>query len=74
MTWEITVGMFGIISAFIAVMSVVVKVNSTLSKLECAVLQLKEFMERQSSKNEHFYTELAEHEKRISNLEGGVRK
>lgn len=69
MTWEIAVGMFGIISAFIAVMNIVVKVNTTLSKLEVAVVQLKEFMERQSNKNAHFYTELAEHEKRISALE-----
>ena len=69
MTWEIAVGMFGIVSAFIAVMNVVVKINSTLSKLESAVLQLKETMERQSDKNAHFYTELSEHEKRISVLE-----
>ena len=69
MTWEIAVGIFGIISAFIAVMNVVVKVNSTLSRLESAVIQLKEFMERQSDKNAHFYTELSEHEKRISMLE-----
>ena len=69
MTWEIAVGMFGIISAFIAVMNVVVKVNSTLAKLENAVIQLKECMERQSDKNAHFYTELSEHEKRILVLE-----
>ena len=69
MTWEIAVGMFGIVSAFIAVMNVVVKINSTLSKLESAVLQLKETMERQSDKNAQFYTELSEHEKRISVLE-----
>ncbi|MGM9631987.1 MAG: hypothetical protein ACI3XL_02715 [Eubacteriales bacterium] len=70
MTWEIAVGMFGIISAFIAVMNVVVKVNSTLAKLESAVIQLKEFMEKQSEKNSRFYTELAEHSKRIAVLEG----
>lgn len=69
MTWEIAVGMFGIISAFIAVMNVVVKVNSTLSKLETAVIQLKETMEHQSDKNAHFYMELSEHEKRILVLE-----
>ena len=69
MTWEIAVGMFGIICAFIAVMNVVVKVNSTLSKLETAVIQLKETMEHQSDKNAHFYTELSEHEKRILVLE-----
>ena len=47
MTWEIAVGLFGIISAFIAVMNIVVKVNSTLSKLEATVKQLREYMERQ---------------------------
>ena len=66
---EIAVGVFGIISAFIAVMNVVVKINSTLAKLESAVIQLKETMENQSDKNNHFYTELAEHEKRILVLE-----
>lgn len=70
MTWEIAVGMFGIISAFIAVMNIVVKVNSTLSKLESTVKQLREYMERQSEKNAHFYSALAEYEKRISILEG----
>lgn len=69
MTWEIAVGMFGIISAFIAVMNVVIKVNSTLSRLEAAVLQLKETMERQAAKNAHFYEELNEHDKRILALE-----
>jgi hypothetical protein len=69
MTWEIAVGMFGIISAFIAVMNVVVKINTTLSKLEAAVIQLKECMEHQSDKNAHFYTELSEHEKRLVVLE-----
>ncbi len=72
MTWEIAVGVFGIISAFIAVMNVVVKINSTLSKLEAAVVQLKECMEHQSDKNAHFYTVLAEHEKKISALEREV--
>lgn len=69
MTWEIAVGLFGIISAFIAVMNVVVRVNSTLSKLETAVIRLKECMERQSDKNAHFYTELSDHERRIIMLE-----
>ena len=72
MTWEIAVGMFGILSAFIAVMNIVVKVNSTLSKLESTVKQLKDYMERQSEKNAHFYTALAEYEKRISVLENHI--
>ena len=69
MTWEIAVGVFGIISAFIAVMNIVVKINSTLSKLESAVKQLKDYMERQSDKNAHFYIALADLEKRVSFVE-----
>ena len=42
MTWEIAVGVFGIISAFIAVMNVVVKINSTLAKLESENASQKE--------------------------------
>ena len=72
MTWEIAVGLFGIISAFIAVMNIVVKVNSTLSKLEATVKQLREYMERQSDKNAHFYSALAEYEKRISVIESYI--
>ena len=74
MTWEIAVGMFGIISAFVAVMNIVVKANSTLSKLESAVKQLKDYMERQSEKNAHFYTALADYEKRISFIESYIEE
>lgn len=69
MTWEITVGLFTLISAFIAVMNIVVKVNRTLTALESAVKQLTEHMEKQSQKNNNFYRQLSDHETRISILE-----
>lgn len=69
MTWEIAAGMFAIFSAFVAVMNIVVKVNSTLTKLEGTVKQLGEYIDRQSGKNEHFYNKLSEHEGRILCLE-----
>jgi len=54
MTWEIAVGFFTIISTFSAVLSSVMKVNRTLTQLDDSVRQLKDFMERQSDKNEAF--------------------
>ena len=69
MTWEITVGLFTLISAFIAVMNIVVKVNRTLTALESAVKRLTEYMEKQSTKNNNFYKQLSDHETRISILE-----
>lgn len=69
MTWEITVGLFTLISAFIAVMNIVVKVNRTLTALESAVKQLTEYVEKQSKKNNNFYKQLSDHETRIAILE-----
>ena len=69
MTWEIAVGFFTIISSFIAAMSVVVKVNRTLTMLDDSVKQLKNFMEKQSSKNHSFGKILSKHELRILRLE-----
>ncbi len=69
MTWEITVGFFTIISAFIGVMKVVVNVNRALTALESAVKELKAYMEKQSGKNELFGDRLSDHEQRIVKLE-----
>jgi hypothetical protein len=69
MTWEIAVGFFTIISTFSAVLSSVMKVNRTLTQLDDSVRQLKDFMERQSDKNEAFGKILTQHELRIMRLE-----
>jgi len=69
MTWEIVLGLFAILSAFIAVFNVVVRVNKTLCSLEAVVKQIKECMERQSEKNGVFFQRLSEHEIRLTRIE-----
>ncbi len=69
MTWEIALGFFTIISAFIAVMKVVVRVNRTLTSLELAVNRLNDCIERQGVKNEKMFNQLSSHELRLTRLE-----
>ena len=69
MTWEITLGIFAILSAFIAVFNIVVRVNRTLCSLEVVVKQIKECMERQSEKNGLFFNRLSEHDIRLTRIE-----
>ena len=69
MTWEIAVGFCTILSSLIAAMSVVVKVNRTLTMLDDSVRQLTRFMEKQSEKNHDFGKLLSEHEIRLIRLE-----
>ncbi len=69
MTWEILLGLFTIISAFIAVFNIVVRVNKTLCSLEVIVKQIKECIEKQSQKNGVFFNRLSEHEIRLTKLE-----
>ncbi len=69
MTWEITLGIFAIVSAFIPVLNIVVRVNKTLCSLEVVVKQIKECIERQSEKNGLFFTRLSEHDIRLTRLE-----
>ena len=69
MTWEITLGIFAILSSFIAVFNIVVRVNRTLCSLEVVVKQIKECMERQSEKNGLFFNRLSEHDIRLTRIE-----
>ena len=69
MTWEIITGFTVLLGAVISVMNVVVKVNRSLISLEETVRQLKTYMERQGTKNEHFYNELNILDKRVTVLE-----
>ena len=71
--WETVAGAVTLIGAFISVMTVVVKVNGTMTRLEEAVRQLREFIENQDERNEHFVNKLASHETRISLLENRSR-
>ena len=69
MTWEIAVGLFTILSAFCGVMSVVVKVNKTLTTLDISVNRLNESMKEQSAKTEKIFTRLEQYGRRLGALE-----
>ncbi len=69
MTWEIAVGLFTLVSALIAIMNVVVKVNRTLTTLDMSVKNLNENVRRQSEINQRMFSRLAKHDKRLAMLE-----
>lgn len=58
-----------LLSVFIVIINIIIKVNRTLCSLEIAVKQLKEYIEKQSEKNGDFYETLSDHELRITKLE-----
>ena len=66
---NIITGPATLITAFIAIFNIIIKVNRTLCSLEIVVKQLKECIEKQSDKNSDFYSAISDHEVRISNLE-----
>ena len=72
MTWEIVLGIFALVSAFIAVLNIVVRVNRTLCSLEIVVKQIKECIEKQSEKNGVFFSRLSEHDIRLNRLEDAI--
>lgn len=72
MTWEIVLGIFALVSAFIAVLNIVVRVNRTLCSLEIVVKQIKECIEKQSEKNGVFFSRLSEHDIRLNRLEDAL--
>ncbi len=69
MTWEIALGIFAMLSAFVAVFNIVVRVNKTLCSLEAVVKQIKECLDRQSEKNGVFFSKLSEHDIRLTKIE-----
>ena len=69
MTWEIAVGLFTLVSALIAIMNVVVKVNRTLTSLDITVKELDENVRHQSQINQNIFGHLARHERRLAMLE-----
>ena len=69
MTWEIALGIFALIAAFVPILNIVVKVNKTLCSLEVVVKQIEGWIEDQSAKNGIFFTRLSEHEIRLTKIE-----
>ena len=69
MTLEIFVGLTTLLTSFLSIMSVVVKVNRSLVSLESAVKQMTASFEKQGRKNNAFSGQLLDHEKRLVRLE-----
>ncbi|MDY5941816.1 MAG: hypothetical protein SPJ23_09275 [Eubacteriales bacterium] len=69
MTWEILCGLITILSSMIAVGTVLVKLIRTLATLESAVRELKDFITRQTGKNDYFFKEIARIDREIAALE-----
>ena len=69
MTWEILCGLITILSSMIAVGPVLVKLIRTLATLESAVRELKDFITRQTGKNDYFFKEIARIDREIAALE-----
>ena len=69
MTWEILCGLITILSSMIAVGTVLVKLIRTLATLESAVRELKDFITRQTGKNDYFFKEIARIDREIADLE-----
>ncbi len=80
MTWEILVGLLTLVTALIAIMNVVVKVNRALTALELSVKSLDDSIQNQADINKKIVYNLSSHEKRLVALEyaegepvGGLR-
>ncbi|MDY4875340.1 MAG: hypothetical protein SO389_01740 [Eubacterium sp.] len=69
MTWEIVLGIFALLSAFVAIFNIVVRVNKTLCSLDITVKQLKECIEKQANKNNQFFSRLSDHDIRLNRIE-----
>lgn len=69
MTWEILMGLLSLATALVAIIGVVIKVNSSLVQLTDAVKELRAFMEKQERKNSKFYEQLNDLETRVTIIE-----
>jgi len=72
-SWDIVCGIITLVTFFLAVGGVLVKLTRTLAVLESTVRELKDFITRQSGKNDFFYKELARMDKEIAALEEKLR-
>lgn len=73
MSWDIICGIITLVTFFLAVGGVLVKLTRTLAVLESTVRELKDFITRQSGKNDFFYKEIARMDKEIAALEEKMR-
>lgn len=69
LTWEIAMGFLSLLSSFLAVINVVVRVNKTLASLEVTVRNLQHCMEKEDAHGEEVDSRLNAHEVRLTVLE-----
>ena len=78
MNWEVILGLCTILTAFIAVFNIIIRVNKTLCSLEVVVKQIKECLDKQSEKqaekNGIFFERLSDHEIRLTRLEDAIKE
>lgn len=78
MNWEAILGLCTILTAFIAVFNIIIRVNKTLCSLEVVVKQIKECLDKQSEKqaekNGIFFERLSDHEIRLTRLEDAIKE
>lgn len=71
-------GLCTILTAFIAVFNIIIRVNKTLCSLEVVVKQIKECLDKQSEKqaekNGIFFERLSDHEIRLTRLEDAIKE
>ena len=69
MTWEIVVGIFTMIGAFVSVVSAAVKINRAIVLLEAAVNELKQHTKAQDEQNLRTSEKLERLDRRVLHLE-----
>ena len=73
MSWEITVGIIALFSFMLSVMTPLLKLNAQITKLTCAIDELRTSIARSDDRITKHGIELDRHEKRISHLEETVK-
>ncbi len=58
-TWEILLGLITLFTFMMSLGGVLVRLAKTITSLECAVWELREFITKQGEENKHFRRELS---------------
>lgn len=69
MTWEIFLGISALVAFGVAVVTPIIKLNSSITKLNCAIDMLNASMAKSDKRLDAHSVQLDNHEKRITILE-----
>lgn len=70
MTWEIVLGLIALFGFGVAVVTPIIKLNTSITKLNASIDRLNEKMVTSEEKVKELGATLADHEKRIIRIEG----